>query len=317
MSLQGAVKESCNVLRFKSAEFEECWEGKFMATTINQSFQQFKSNLETTGLQQQTVSTRQQNVRDAVAADLTVLDSFLTGSYRRSTMIAPLKDADIDIFVVLDASYFKQDGQSWLLDKVKETLKKKYPSTPKISRNGQAVTITFTDFVVDVVPAFNRKGGGYLIADSVNKRWIATDPKKHVEIWSAANTSHEGDLVPLIKMIKAWNMQHSTLLRSFHLEAMIMGILTNVNVNDYPSGARFVFDKARQAVKGATYDPSGYGGNLADYLNTQQKINDVVSRLEAACNRAVEAESLDKQGKTSLAVEKWRMIFGNYFPLYG
>jgi len=288
-----------------------------MATTIYQSFQQLKSNLEITGLQQQTVSTRQQNVRDAVAADLTVLDSFLTGSYRRSTMIAPLKDADIDIFVILDTSYFKQDGQAWLLDKVKTTLKKTYPTTPKISRNGQAVTITFTDFTVDVVPAFNRQGGGYLIADSVNGRWISTDPKKHVDIWSAANTWHKGDLVPSIKMIKAWNRQHSVLLRSFHLEAMILSILTNVTITDYLSGARFVFDKARQVVKGATYDPSGYGGNLADYLNTQQKISDVVSRLETAYKRAIEAENLDKQGRTSAAVEKWRMIFGDYFPAYG
>ncbi len=288
-----------------------------MATTIIQSFLQLKANLEITGLQQQTVSTRQQNVRDAVTTDLTVLDTFLTGSYRRSTIIAPLKDADVDVFVVLDASYFKQDGQAWLLDKVKTTLKKTYPTTPKISRNGQAVTITFTDFTVDVVPAFNRQGGGYLIADSINARWIATDPKKHVDIWSSANATHQGNLVPLIKMLKGWNRQNGTLLRSFHLEAVILGILKNVTINDFSSGARFVFDKARQTVRSATYDPSGYGGNLADYLNTQQKINDVASRLESAYNRAVEAESLDKQGKTSLAVDKWRLIFGDYFPAYG
>jgi hypothetical protein len=288
-----------------------------VATTIIQSFLQLKANLEITGLQQQTVSTRQQNVRDAVTTDLTVLDTFLTGSYRRSTIIAPLKDADVDVFVVLDASYFKQDGQAWLLDKVKTTLKKTYPTTPKISRNGQAVTITFTDFTVDVVPAFNRQGGGYLIADSINARWIATDPKKHVDIWSSANATHQGNLVPLIKMLKGWNRQNGTLLRSFHLEAVILGILKNVTINDFSSGARFVFDKARQTVRSATYDPSGYGGNLADYLNTQQKINDVASRLESAYNRAVEAESLDKQGKTSLAVDKWRLIFGDYFPAYG
>ena len=288
-----------------------------MATTISQSFLQFKSNLEITDLQQQTVSTRQQNVRDVVAADLTVVDSFLTGSYRRSTMIAPLKEADIDVFVVLDASYFKQGGQAWLLDKVKATLKKTYPTTPKISRNGQAVTITFTDFAVDVVPAFSRQGGGYLIADSVNGRWISTDPKKHVDIWSTANATHQGDLVPLIKMIKRWNKQNGALLRSFHLEAMILSILTNVTISDYPSGVRFVFDKARQTVKNATLDPSGYGGNLADYLNTQQKIADVVSRLESAYSRAVDAENLDKQGKSLLAVDKWRLVFGDYFPAYG
>ena len=232
-------------------------------------------------------------------------------------MIAPLSDADVDIFVVLDAAYFQQGGQAALLDKLKTSLKNEYPKTPKISRNGQAVTITFSDFVVDVVPSFNRKGGGFLIPDSVNARWISTDPKKHVDIWAAANSNHNGDLVPLIKMMKAWNRQHSSLLRSFHLEAMILGILTNVTINDFSSGARFVFDKARQSVKGSTYDPSGYGGNLADYLNTRQKIDDVVSRLESAYTRAIDAESLEKQGKTSAAVDKWRLIFGDYFPAYG
>ncbi len=61
-----------------------------MATTVKSGFRTLKSNLEITDLQQGTVSTRQKNVRKAVEAELTVLDSFLTGSYSRSTMIAPL-----------------------------------------------------------------------------------------------------------------------------------------------------------------------------------------------------------------------------------
>lgn len=288
-----------------------------MATTINQGFQQLKTNLEITGLQQQTVSIRQQNVREAVEKELTVLDSFLTGSYRRSTMIAPLKEADVDIFVILHSDYYKTDGQAWLLDKIKTVLKKKYQTTPEISRNGQAVTIKFTDFRVDVVPAFNRKGGGYLIPDSINQRWISTDPKKHVEIWSNANSAHQGDLVPLIKMIKGWNKKHSSLLRSFHLETMVLIILDNVKMSTYPSGVRYVFDKARQHAKFIIQDPAGYGGNIGDYLNTPQKITEVTSRLETAYNRAVEAESLEQRGKTAIAFEKWQQIFGDYFPAYG
>lgn len=287
-----------------------------MATTVKQSFLKFKSNLEITDLQQSTVSNRQQNVRDAVATDLTVLDSFLTGSYRRSTMIAPLKDADVDLFIVLDASYFKEGGQAWLLDKVKTALKKTY-KTPTVSRNGQAVTITFTDFTVDVVPGFYRKGGGYLIADSIEAHWISTDPKKHVDFWIAANTAHNGDLVPLIKMIKAWNREHSALLRSFLLEAMVLGILDRVRIDDFSSGSRFIFDKMRQAVKTATNDPAGYGGDLSAYLDTTEKVDAVLSRLETAYKRAVEAETLEGAGKTAEAVAKWRFIFGGYFPAYG
>ena len=179
-----------------------------MATAIVTSFQKLKENLEITGLQKSTVSTRQENVRNAVAEELDVLDSFLTGSYARSTMIAPLSEADIDIFIVLDPKYYESDGQASLLDKVKRALLKTYTKTPKISRNGQAVTITFTDFVVDVVPAFNRKGGGYLIPNSVQKAWIATNPKTHVDIMAEKNKNHNGDLVPIVKMIKGWSSKY-------------------------------------------------------------------------------------------------------------
>ena len=170
-----------------------------MATTIPSSFQRLRSNLEITSLQQATVSTRQQNVRDAVARGMTVLDSFLTGSYKRHTMISPLKEADVDVFVVLDASHYAVGGQANLLDRVRDVLLETYPTTPKISRNGQAVTITFTDFVVDVVPAFHRQGGGYLIPDSVNGRWTSTNPKVHETFITTSNTLHGGNLVPMIK----------------------------------------------------------------------------------------------------------------------
>src|SRR5947208_7414762 len=97
-----------------------------MPTTIAQGFEQLKSNLEITGLQEATVSTRQTNVRTAIEARLTVLESFLTGSQKRSTMIAPLTDADVDIFVVLHSQYYRPNGQSAPLDMVKAALEDHY-----------------------------------------------------------------------------------------------------------------------------------------------------------------------------------------------
>jgi tRNA nucleotidyltransferase (CCA-adding enzyme) len=72
-------------------------------------------------------------------------------------MIAPLSQADIDIFIVLHPGYYRADGQTALLNSVRDALRVTYPKTPRISRNGQAVSINFTDFAVDVVPAFNAK----------------------------------------------------------------------------------------------------------------------------------------------------------------
>ncbi|WP_316169005.1 MULTISPECIES: SMODS domain-containing nucleotidyltransferase [unclassified Bradyrhizobium] len=132
-----------------------------MAFSIPESFTKLRSNLEITFPQATTVSTRQQSVRATVANGFKIVEDFLTGSYARSTMISPLKEADVDVFDALDPSYYhryngQNGGQAGLLDAMKRTLMRTYTSTPDISRNGQAVTIRFTDFVVDVVVGFQR-----------------------------------------------------------------------------------------------------------------------------------------------------------------
>ena len=292
-----------------------------MATTTNQAFLELKENLEITGLQSSTVSTRQTNVREVVEAELEVLDSFLTGSYARDTMIAPLSEADIDVFVVLKSDYYHQfngqnGGQAGLLDLVKKTLRKTYTRTPDIGRNGQAVTIRFDDFLIDVVPSFNRQGGGYLIPNSIAQSWISTDPKKHVEISTKANAAHNGDLVPLIKMIKAWNKNIDRHFRSFHLEVLAWSILNGVTISNFPSGVRFFFDKGRELVSKQNPDPAGYSGDVGSYIISVTKIQEAVGKFQLAYERAVKAEAYEQRGQTADAMETWRMIFGDYFPAY-
>lgn len=91
------------------------------------------------------------------------------------------------------------------------------------------MTITFSDFVVDVVPAFPLPwyslNEGWEICDSGSDSWITTNPTKHVEISTRANKAHGGDLVPRIKQLKAWNRTVGSPLRSFHLEALAWSII--------------------------------------------------------------------------------------------
>lgn len=287
-----------------------------MATTIPASFAKLSQNLEISELQAETTSTRQKNVRAALEEELHVLDSFLTGSYIRNTLISPLKEADIDIFIVLNSKYYEQNGQASLLDKVKRVLLKTYPNTPKISRNGQAVTITFTDFVVDVVPAFNRRGGGYLIPNSSENIWISTNPKVHVTLMSDKNRAHNGDLVPVIKMIKGWNKTIDSAFVSFYLELLALDIFENVTISNHWTGVRFFFDKGREQIRYKIDDPAGYGGKINGLRNCRT-MADAVGRFETAYDRAIRAEEYAKKGNISSAADEWKKIFGDYFPAYG
>jgi hypothetical protein len=171
----------------------------------------------------------------------------------------------------------------------------------------------FTDFKVDVVPAFHRKGGGYLIPNTSLGRWIGTDPKKHVELWTASNKAHNGDLVPLIKMVKGWN-KSGDVFKSFHLETLVRHVLTGIRIDSYPSGLRYAFDKAREHIKAKLPDPAGYNDDVGAHVNTQAAMEKVIESLTYAYNVAVEAERL---GDTAAAFDKWRVLLKDYFPAYG
>ena len=69
----------------------------------------------------------------------------------RNTMISPLKEADVDIFIVFDPSYCRTDGQAALLDQVKRALMKLYCDETAITRIGHPVTIKLSDFAIDVL----------------------------------------------------------------------------------------------------------------------------------------------------------------------
>ena len=225
------------------------------------------------------------------------------------------------MFVVLDNSYYynyngSNGGQAGLLELVRSTLRKTYPTSPRIARNGQAVTISFADFIVDVVPCFNRQGGGYLIPDSGSTTWIETDPTTHAELVSEQNRVHDGNLIPLIKMIKGWNRNIGNQFVSFYLELIAIDILNGVTITDLPSGMRYFFDKGREKIKYLATDPAGFGHQI-NGLDNVSNVALAVKRFETAHNTAVAAEQSELLISTGGGFDGWRKIFGNYFPTYG
>ena len=153
------------------------------------------------------------------------------------------------------------------------------------------------------------------MANCVAGCWMAVDPKRHVEIWKLADRAHQGRLIPIMQMIKGWNNQHHGLLRAFHLETLVLRVLDNVEIADFPSGVRYVLGRMRTAVQGGIEDPAGLDHDLSAYLEPADRM-EVVTDLETAFERAVEAERWEYQGKTWQAFVLWQLIFGDYFPIY-
>ena len=115
-----------------------------------------------------------------------VSNSLYVGSYGRGTSVSL---SDIDMVVILpDSEYYKYDsyiynGQSSLLQKLKEILQKTY-STSHVRADRQVVQIAFDDKIkFEIVPVFNADDEISFIFPDTNHcgSWELTNPKKEIE----------------------------------------------------------------------------------------------------------------------------------------
>jgi hypothetical protein len=301
-----------------------------MPSTVRASFDEFCSRLEPSELQRADAATKQTGVRDCLSGKLWVETSFLTGSYARRTIIRPPND--IDLFVVLDYSkhgtdyYLANDAAQRILDQYHSVLKDCYPQTP-IRKDHPAIHLAFATYGLDVVPAFRRNGGGYVIPSHVGGGWMSTDPTKHAERTTAVNRVTGGYFVPLVKMFKSWNRAHYDRLTGFHLEMALADawpttqLLTypystqNAPYNSYAQAAAALFPALSAKLQYYTSDPAGISGNIDGYLAFDDRAA-TRRRLTSAAEAALIALRHERRGDHYSAIAKWQDIFGDPFPIY-
>lgn len=121
--------------------------------------------------------------------------TIIVGSVGRLTAIA--KTSDYDVLYVLPGEVFTRfdnyanNGQSALLQEIKEAIQETYPST-QMRGDGQVVDVTFNDGVVEVVPAFEQSDGSFTYPDSNDGgKWKTTKPIQEI---AAAISAKDGSL---------------------------------------------------------------------------------------------------------------------------
>lgn len=263
-------------------------------------------------------SKQQQGLRDNLAGELAVLVSFLTGSYRRGTQIPPLDD--IDVLLVLDPTAYASDlvdsdaATAAILRRVHRALATVYPRSEIVGYD-RCIRIAFTGTGIgfDITPAFQQSEDVFLIPDLRQGRWIATNPKSHQQQISYANQNVCGQqLVPLVKLLKLWNLQHGSPLSGFHLEVMAFRALTQPP-KDLRHGLACLFDALATSVPYRTPDPWPGGVDVDAYL-TPERREKAVRRLAEATDLAVAAVRAESTGDVDGAHWRWRQILGERYP---
>lgn len=155
--------------------------------------------------------------------------SLYVGSYGRGTAI---DTSDIDMLVELPRDEYnrfdglKGNGQSRLLQALKNAIKQTYPRSD-IRGDGQVVVIDFTDGIkFEVLPAFRQLDwfgtwhGGYDYPDSnMGGRWLTTDPKIEQQVMKKRNAESNGLLFDTCKHMREIRDNHFS---SYHLPGIVI-----------------------------------------------------------------------------------------------
>lgn len=277
------------------------------------------------------------------------------GSFARSTKVRPLDD--IDMLTLLNArgtttvstgfdpyTYLIQvtdpssslvpfaDSNGYvnstrILNKFKSGLQN-VPNYQKaeIKRNGVAVVLNLKSYpwVFDIVPAApvgDSVGNTthYLIPNGSGK-WMRTDPRRDQTAITEANQRQGNNLIPLIRLIKYWNMHSYAIPRisSYYLETML---INGLRYHSYPPitstlriSVPLAFQTLATQILSSCPDPKGLGPNLdaAVSWEVKTKVQQAASERAGYAKQALEYE---QKGDHKNAMTYWRFVFPN-FPTY-
>lgn len=270
--------------------------------TLERSFEIFRNNLYfDPGLLQQ-VTERRGRLIGLLQSAWSPAKILPIGSWARGTAVPQLKD--IDLMVVLNGLTPEQRTPSVILGDFESKLRVGYQAI-SMRKQSRSIGLRFEDFAFDVVPALAKPSNGYHIPDLDDpRRWIFTNPEKHLELAVEADRRCGAMAIPLVKMLKVWNVNNTAGLKSFHLEVMVLRALKQQQPS-YAAGAQLVFESLARDVKDPCGDPGGSDNRLDTYLQANRSA--VVQKLEDAARRMKEANRIQSQELT-------RSIFGGPFP---
>ncbi|OGM30083.1 hypothetical protein A2801_03160 [Candidatus Woesebacteria bacterium RIFCSPHIGHO2_01_FULL_41_10] len=289
--------------------------------TITEAFNQYASNLNISERQENKVSNCRTNVVREIGEKLRLHSerSKVIGSWDRNTLIRYLSEGDVDIMIILHYG----DNKDWdtpagtisALDTFKKVLDDAYSNTVK-RRDVNCITMQLSEFRLDIVPAFKLDTGRYKIPDSIKQRWIETDPFSFAKLITDVNKTMGNSFVPLIKMVKGWNREVGSPIKSFHLECILYNrYKTYEKGYSYDSMLKYFFQDLASYLNIPCYDPIT-GERVDSYLDnstTPTKREIAINKASMAAKKSLEAYN-DQEKYPTLAHNAWKELLGEFFP---
>lgn len=181
---------------------------------------------------------------------------YIVGSTGRKTAVKSCSDIDL-IFDLPKEVYdrfnaYESNGQSSLLQEVKEKLKERYPRTD-ISGDGQVVVIELSYQTIELVPGFKQSDDKFKYPDTHDGgSWKITDPLSEQKECQISDIKTAGTYLDLCRLIREWKN---------HIGFSFSGLLIDT----------FVYNK---------FDKDSYSGDYT-YFNYIDLLKDMFEYISA------------------------------------
>lgn len=240
------------------------------------------------------------------------------GSVGRGTAIKGI--SDIDMLMQLSKQEYDKynayisNGQSALLQAVKNSIKKTYPTTD-IGGDGQVVVVQFTDMKFEVLPAFITEDGYYLHPDSNNGgSWRKTDPITEIQAINDMNQKYTAKVKHLAKMARAWKEKCNVSIPGILIDTLAYNFIDTWEYND-KSFLYYDF-MTRDFLKYLSErDPKQTYWLTPGSRRYAYRAGSFETKAKNSYSDAIKATEYETAKKTYSAKQEWRKIFGSYFPI--
>lgn len=279
-------------------------------------FRSFMDNLAVSNADD--ISTKYENITTRLNKDFWDSDSetahtLQIGSYGRYTAIDGVSDLDM-AFSIPKSKYehyqsLGKDGPKAMLDEVKESLKKRYDKT-KIKIDGQIVGVFFSNYHVEVLPAYEDANGDFWHGDTNSGEFKLTKPRPEIKAVNDLNNETNGNLKDCCRMLRQWKNQVGVGIGGLLIDTLTYNFFIehdqydNATYKDYPEMLVSLF-----AYLGGL-DEQDYwmapGSNQR--VKCKTKFQSKAKRAAARCQEAIDATS------ESAKVKLWKKVFGRKFP---
>lgn len=306
--------------------------------TVEDGFAQMLSRIELNATRVALASQRYQAVKKTLEAALPGKAVKQIGSFQRQTKIRPqdLSDAlDLDVLVVFHAfTAFAAPGQKGTtpaesLQIVRKALVSNdiyHVMAPK--QDSPVVVLEYADdFKIELVPAFIDKTGlrnhpssttDCYIVPGADGNWPAADYDYDAEFITAANKRSDGQLVPMIKLLKNYFRAVNMKMKPFKIEIMaaqtIPGLVAEWTAKNFTWGYQHLTAAFLSEASSLISQDAQIPGSYSPAIKANLGLNEVLTWPSFLKGRSEEAWRLCGLKDDPAALAGWRKFFGDSFP---